>query len=169
MRHKIEQLIAGEGGVLRLDPALVARDWLPPGRRLGLEHQEYDLGERGFVCERWLASTTHADNLKGPDDEGISYIRAADGTRINLAEAIAAALTSSWAQTTRRRTRASGDWPRSSILARAFRTTSIPRLSRPRRWPTLEGRGLLLPARRRHGRPSGNVFRRPPLYRARPA
>ncbi len=91
MRQEIEQLIAGEGGVLRLDPALVGRDWLPPGRRLGLEHQEYDLGERGFVCERWLASTTHADNVKGPDDEGISYIRAADGRRINLAKAIEAA------------------------------------------------------------------------------
>ena len=91
MRQEIERLIAAEGGVLRLDPALVARDWLPPGRRLGLAHQAYDLGERGFVCERWLASTTHADNVKGPGDEGVSHIRTADGRRINLAEAVKAA------------------------------------------------------------------------------
>jgi len=91
MRHELEQLIAEQGGVLRLDPALVARDWLPPGRRLGLDPQDYDLGERGFVCERWLASTTHADNVIGPEDEGISYIRAAEGRRINLAHAVEAA------------------------------------------------------------------------------
>ena len=91
MRQEIEQLIAADGGILRLDPALVGRDWLPPGRRLGLKQEDYDLGERGFVCERWLASTTRADNVKGPDDEGISYIRAAGERRINLAQAINAA------------------------------------------------------------------------------
>lgn len=91
MRQEVEQLIVEHGGVLRLDPALVARDWLPPGRRLGLDHHDYDLGERGFVCERWLASTTHADNVIGPDDEGVSHIRRSDGRRINLAHAVAAA------------------------------------------------------------------------------
>ena len=89
MRDDIAHAIDQEHGVLRLDPALVARDWLPPGRRLGLAEDQYDLGERGFVCERWLASTTHADNAVGPDDEGISYIRTADGSRLNLADAIA--------------------------------------------------------------------------------
>ncbi len=78
-------------GVLRLDPALVARDWLPPGRRLGLPDSDYDLGERGFVCERWLGSTTNADNRVGPADEGISYVRTASGDRLNLADAVAAA------------------------------------------------------------------------------
>ena len=91
MRDEMQRLIAAERGVLRLDPALVARDWLPPGRRLGLAPEDYDLGERGFVCERWLASTTRADNVTGPDDEGISHIRAPDGGRINLARAIEAA------------------------------------------------------------------------------
>jgi hypothetical protein len=70
----VDRLIAEGDGVLRLEPAWVARDWLPPGRRLGLEEHEYDLGERGSVCERWLASTTRADNAVGPADEGLSYV-----------------------------------------------------------------------------------------------
>lgn len=90
-RQTLGRLIAETGGVLRLDPAFVARDWLPPGRRLGLAPDAYDLGERGFICERWFASTTHADNVIGPDDEGISYIRGTAGERINLADAVDAA------------------------------------------------------------------------------
>jgi len=65
--------------VLRLEPAWVARDWLPPGRRLGLPDDAYEVGERGAICERWLASTTHADNRIGPPDEGLSYVVADDG------------------------------------------------------------------------------------------
>ena len=76
------------GGVLRLEPALVARDWLPPGRRLGLPDDQYELGERGAICERWLGSTTVADNRVGPDDEGISRIRRADGSALSLADAV---------------------------------------------------------------------------------
>jgi hypothetical protein len=84
----VRDAIAESSGILRLDPALVARDWLPPGRRLGLPAEAYDLGERGFVCERWLGSTTNADNRVGPDDEGISYIRTSSGARLNLADAV---------------------------------------------------------------------------------
>ena len=78
-RGRVEELLSAGNGVLRLDPAFVARDFLPPGRRLGLPEDQYDLGERGFVCERWLASTTRADNRVGPDDEGLSVISTADG------------------------------------------------------------------------------------------
>lgn len=84
----LSRLIAETGGILRLDPAFVARDWLPPGYRLGLHPDAYDLGERGFICERWLASTTRADNVIGPDDEGISYVRGQAGERLNLADAV---------------------------------------------------------------------------------
>ncbi len=90
-RQTLSRLVAGTGGVLRLDPAFVARDWLPPGRRLGLAADSYDLGERGFVCERWLASTTHADNVVGPQDEGISYFSGSADDRISLADAMLAA------------------------------------------------------------------------------
>jgi hypothetical protein len=84
----VEQVLGKEDGVLRLEPAWVARDFLPPGRRLGLTEEEYDVGERGFICERWLCSITHADNAIGPEDEGLSYIRSDDGNRIAVKEAV---------------------------------------------------------------------------------
>jgi hypothetical protein len=84
-------LLSRGNGVLRLDPAWVARDFLPPGRRLGLPEDAYDVGERGFICERWLGSTTPADNRVGPDDEGLSYVSSDDGTRLTLRDAVAAA------------------------------------------------------------------------------
>lgn len=87
VREALTECIQGADGFLHLDPALVARDWLPPGRRLGLADDEYDLGERGSICERWLGSTTHADNRVGPPDEGISYIRG-DGVRLGLDVAV---------------------------------------------------------------------------------
>ena len=63
-------LLAEGNGVLRCEPAWVARDFLPPGRRLGLPEDAYDVGERGTICERWLASTTQADNRVGPPTRG---------------------------------------------------------------------------------------------------
>lgn len=75
MRNKINDELSRTGGLLRLLPAYVARDWLPAGHRLGLAPEQYDVGERGEICERWLASTTHADNRVGPEDEGISAVR----------------------------------------------------------------------------------------------
>ena len=90
LRSTTDQLLSESNGLLRLEPAWVARDFLPPGRRLGLDDDAYDVGERGFICERWLGSTTPADNRVGPDDEGLSYIRGADGDRLLLAEAVEA-------------------------------------------------------------------------------
>ena len=58
----VEKALADGNGILRLRPAWVARDFLPPGRRLGLPEAEVDVGERGAICERWLASVTRADN-----------------------------------------------------------------------------------------------------------
>jgi hypothetical protein len=90
-RDSIERTLSDGDGILRLDPAWVGRDFLPAGRRLGLSANAYDLGNRGEMCERWLASTTKADNRVGPPDEGLSYI-AGDGTdRITLKEAVESA------------------------------------------------------------------------------
>ena len=75
-------------GVLRLKPAWVARDFLPPGKRLGLDEEMYDLGERGGICERWLASTTLADNKIKIPGEGLSYCELGDDLSISLREAI---------------------------------------------------------------------------------
>jgi hypothetical protein len=90
-RAALDRLLESSDGAVRLEPAFVARDFLPPGRRLGLPEEAYDVGERGFICERWLASTTRADNQIGPADEGLSYLVGDDGTRILLRDAVAAA------------------------------------------------------------------------------
>ena len=74
-------LIEGEG-ILRLKPTWVPRSFCRPGKRIKLHPDDYYiLGlERGGIDERWLSSTTWAEN--GPDtpfDEGLSYIVSADG------------------------------------------------------------------------------------------
>ncbi|HEX9739873.1 MAG TPA: hypothetical protein VGA29_03775, partial [Ignavibacteriaceae bacterium] len=81
MREKLnlKSVITGElkksNGILRLEPAWVARDFLPPGKRLGLPGDQYNLGERGGICERWICSTTKADNKVGVPNEGLSYLK----------------------------------------------------------------------------------------------
>jgi hypothetical protein len=87
-RDSIELALSESDGILRLEPAWVARDFLPPGRRLGLSEDAYELGDRGGMCERWLASTTHADNRVGPPDEGLSYLALDAAERITLKEAV---------------------------------------------------------------------------------
>lgn len=88
---RVKKTIDDAGGILQLDAALVARDWIEGGRRMGLPDELYDAGERGMISERWLASTTHADNTVGPEDEGISSIRGEAGDRILLTDAMEAA------------------------------------------------------------------------------
>ena len=90
LRNTVERALSQANGILPLDPAWVARDFLPPGRRLGLPENAYEVGERGFICERWIGSTTKADNRLGPPDEGLSYL-AGEGNRILLKDAVAAA------------------------------------------------------------------------------
>jgi hypothetical protein len=89
-RDLLDRLLGDGDGVLRCEPAWVARDFLPAGRRLGLPEDEYDLGPRGSICERWLASTTKADNRIGPDDEGLSHVVDDHGARLTLREVITA-------------------------------------------------------------------------------
>jgi hypothetical protein len=87
-RETVEEALAAGNGILRLEPAWVARDFLPPGRRLGLKQEEYEVGERGWISERWIGSTTHADNRVGPPDEGLSYIATDSEEKITLKEAV---------------------------------------------------------------------------------
>lgn len=86
----LERALADGNGILRMAPAWVARAFLPPGKRLGLKEEEYDVGERGFISERWLASTTKADNDIGPDDEGLSYIQTQGDEKLLLRDAVSA-------------------------------------------------------------------------------
>lgn len=93
MRDKKIQAIVKEelnatGGFLRLRPSWVARQPLKPGRRLGLRDEEYDAGERGAICERWLASETEADNKVSHPDEGLTFL-GIEGEDILLRDAVA--------------------------------------------------------------------------------
>ena len=87
-RDLVEKILSLGNGILNLKPAWVARDFLPPGKRLGLKEEEYNVGERGYICERWLASTTKADNMVGHKDEGLSYIVLDTEKKILLKEAV---------------------------------------------------------------------------------
>ncbi len=88
-RDIVEKALARSNGILRLEPAWVARDFLPPGYRLGLKEEEYEVGERGWISERWIGSTTRADNRVGPPDEGLSYLTLEGETqRVTLKEAV---------------------------------------------------------------------------------
>lgn len=90
IRAELNAEIEETGGILRLDPAYVARDWIPEGQRMVVPDGQYDVGERGTLSERWLGSTTMADNVLGPDDEGLSWLRLRSGDRILLRDAVAA-------------------------------------------------------------------------------
>jgi hypothetical protein len=88
-----DALESGEG-ILRLALAWVPRQFCIPGRRIKLHPDDYYAfgAHRGGIDERWLASTTKADN--GPEttpDEGLSYVVFEDGRelhRILLKDAI---------------------------------------------------------------------------------
>jgi len=71
-------------GIVRLAPTWVPRSFLSPGARLKLAPQDlYVLGvNRGGIDERWLASTTKADNPGAPEDEGLSYVVVKDDSKI---------------------------------------------------------------------------------------
>ena len=63
-------------GILRLAPTWVPRSFCIPGKRIKLHPADYYAfgAHRGGIDERWLSSTTKADN--GPEtvpDEGLSY------------------------------------------------------------------------------------------------
>src|SRR4030042_3030377 len=87
-RATVEKALEKGAGVLNLKPAWVARDFLPPGKRLGLKEKEYDVGKRGYICERWLASVTNADNAVGPPDEGLSCLNTGSKDELTLKEAV---------------------------------------------------------------------------------
>ena len=74
--HLVEAEISATGGVLRLAPCWVPRDFLQPGRRLKLHPDDlYAYGlNRGGIDERWFASTTPAANEGRTPDEGLSYV-----------------------------------------------------------------------------------------------
>ena len=85
-RAIIETYIERSNGILNLKPAWVTRAFLPPGKRLGLDEKDYYAGNRGYICERWFASVTHAENQVNVEDEGYSYLDI-EGENVHLKEA----------------------------------------------------------------------------------
>jgi hypothetical protein len=86
----LEKEIEKSNGILKLKPAWVARNFLPPGRRFGLPTNLYELGERGGICERWLGSTTQADNKISVPNEGLSLLNFNSDTEVTLKYAVEA-------------------------------------------------------------------------------
>ena len=83
-RAQSQDAVDAGAGILRLEPCWVPRTFMIPGRRLKLHPDDlYALGgHRGGINERWFSSTTHASNGPGtPEDEGLSYVRLANGQR----------------------------------------------------------------------------------------
>lgn len=79
-------------GIIRLAPNWVPRSFCVPGRRIKLHPDDYYVlgGARGGIDERWLASTTPADN--GPltgRNEGLSAIVVDGAAQVLLRDAIA--------------------------------------------------------------------------------
>lgn len=77
LRTLAEKALEQGQGILRLVPNWVPRSFCIPGRRIKLHPDDYYAlgGERGGIDERWLSSTTPADN--GPltgINEGLSEI-----------------------------------------------------------------------------------------------
>ncbi len=78
----LDRALDAGGGIVRLSPTWVPRDFCTPGRRIKLHPDDYFPFEqrRGGIDERWLSSTVRADN--GPltgEFEGISMVVGPDG------------------------------------------------------------------------------------------
>ncbi|WP_099467330.1 hypothetical protein [Konateibacter massiliensis] len=75
-KELVEKALENGGGIFRLAPTWVPRSFCRPGKRIKLHPDDYFvLGQRGGIDERWLSSTTWAENGPGtPEDEGLSYI-----------------------------------------------------------------------------------------------
>ncbi len=91
MKSQAERALEHGKGIVRLAPNWVPRSFCIPGRRLKLHPDDYYAlgGQRGGIDERWLASTTAADNgpLTSPN-EGLSFIVGEGESRILLRDAV---------------------------------------------------------------------------------
>jgi len=84
----LKRELDSHGGVLRLEPTFVARTSYPGLGRLGLK-EYYVSPERGWLCERWLASSVEADNPVKVEGEGLSFISLQEGSeRVPLRDAL---------------------------------------------------------------------------------
>ena len=85
VEHLINEELDKNEGVLRLKPAFVARVLYPSLGRLGIK--DYSVGERGWICERWMASSVSAVGPTQIKNEGLSEINV-EGAKIFLRDAL---------------------------------------------------------------------------------
>jgi len=88
---RIDRVFDAGSGILRLAPTWVPRVYCIPGQRIRLHPDDwYALGaHRGGIDERWLASTTPADNgPETPEGEGLSRVVDDDGTGASLRDTV---------------------------------------------------------------------------------
>ncbi|MFX1555402.1 MAG: hypothetical protein ACFFBV_15870 [Promethearchaeota archaeon] len=83
-RATIQKIFEEGGEILRLAPTWVPRVFCIPGKRIKLHPNDYyAMGSlRGGIDERWLSSTTKADN--GPltsQNEGLSFVIQKNGSK----------------------------------------------------------------------------------------
>lgn len=85
----LDRAMDAGGGLLKLTPTWVPRDFVHPGRRIKLALEDlYAYGaDRGGIDERWFGSTTEADNKGRTWDEGLSWVRF-EGERFLLRDAV---------------------------------------------------------------------------------
>jgi len=87
LKHLLDEELDNTGGVLRLKPAFVARTFYPGLGRLRVK--KYYLGKRGWLCERWIASSVLADNPIPLANEGLSFIAFSNAkAKLSLKEAL---------------------------------------------------------------------------------
>lgn len=161
----VEKELDSKKGYLRLRPSWVARDFLKPGRRLGLAENEYNVGLRGFICERWLASETEADNAVKSPNEGLSYLDI-DGEELLLRDVIAACgeliMGREYAANHRGLGRLAKIYDfESRIFFHYHQTASDAEETRSQ----FQGRVVLFPHRSSRREASGNIFRRTSVHR----
>lgn len=90
VRETVADFVKSNKGILPLRPAMVAKDFLLPGKRLSLPDEKmYDCGKRGKICERWLCSVTDHDSLYDVKDDGQSFLEM-EGEPLTVRDAIEA-------------------------------------------------------------------------------
>ncbi len=90
-RSQIQDAINAGGGLLRLEPCWVPRSFMIPGRRLRLHPDDYyAFGGQSRRHQRALVLVDHQRRQRSGHaaDEGLSYVRVADGKRFLLKEAV---------------------------------------------------------------------------------
>jgi hypothetical protein len=75
VRGILDSAMEAGGGLLRLTPTWVPRNFLHPGKRIRLHPDDYYAmgAQRGGIDERWFGSTTEAANDNREATEGLSF------------------------------------------------------------------------------------------------